>query len=316
MKKAISIGISACLLGEEVRHDGGHKRDVFITGTLAHYFEFVPVCPEMAIGLGVPREPIRLQGKPRNIRVVGVKNPQLDVTDKLRAYGTKQAEELERVSGYILKSKSPSCGMERVRLYPDAEGAPSAAGVGQYAAALMKARPLLPVEEEGRLHDPVLRENFIERVYTYHRWQCLIHDGLTAGRLVEFHTAHKFAILAHGPEIYRQLGRLVASAGQRALDDLAHEYIALLMQGLKKRASRRGHTNVLQHVQGYLKTKLDADDKAELGEVIDRYRRGQLPLVVPVTLLRHHFRKHPSAYIDKQIYLNPHPPELMLRNLI
>ncbi len=206
--------------------------------------------------------------------------------------------------------------MERVRLYPDAEGAPSAAGVGQYAAALMKARPLLPVEEEGRLHDPVLRENFIERVYTYHRWQRLIEDGLTAGRLVEFHTAHKFAILAHGPEIYRQLGRLVASAGQRPLDDLAHEYIALLMQGLKKRASRRGHANVLQHVQGYLKTKLDADDKAELGEVIDRYRRGQLPLVVPVTLLRHHFRKHPSPYIDKQIYLNPHPPELMLRNLI
>ncbi len=316
MKKAISIGISACLLGEEVRHDGGHKRDVFITGTLTHYFEFVPVCPEMAIGLGVPREPIRLQGKPRDIRVVGVKNPQLDVTDKLRAYGTKQAEELERVSGYILKSKSPSCGMERVRLYPEQGGAPNNEGVGQYAAALMRARPLMPVEEEGRLHDPVLRENFIERIYTYRRWQELVGRGVTTARLVDFHTRHKFAVLAHGPEIYRRLGRLVAAAGTQPIGEMAAQYIALLMQGLRKRASRRGHTNVLQHVQGYLKTRLDADDKAELVEIIDRYRRGQVPLIVPLTLLRHHFRRHPSPYIDTQTYMNPHPPELMLRNLI
>ncbi len=276
----------------------------------------MPVCPEIAIGLGVPREPIRLQGKPRSIRVVGVKNPQLDVTDKLRAYGTKQAEELERVSGYILKSKSPSCGMERVRLYPEQGGAPNNEGVGQYAAALMRARPLMPVEEEGRLHDPVLRENFIERIFTYRRWQDLARRGVTTARLVDFHTRHKFAVLAHGPEIYRRLGRLVAAAGTRPIGEVAAEYIALLMQGLRKRASRRGHTNVLQHVQGYLKTRLDADDKAELVEIIDRYRRGQLPLIVPLTLLRHHFRRHPSPYIDTQTYMNPHPPELMLRNLI
>ncbi len=313
----VMIGISSCLLGQHVRYDGGHKRDRFITGTLSQYFHYVPVCPEVAIGLDVPRDPIRLQRRGGTIRVVGVNDPEFDVTERLREFGNEMARSLTELSGYIFKSKSPSCGMERVKVYPEKPtGAPGTQGVGQYADAFMQSRPLLPVEEEGRLSDPVLRENFIERVFTYRRWQDLEREGLTAARLVEFHTRHKLAVLAHSRSVYDELGRLVANAGKMPIRQLADRYVTGLMKGLKKPATRRAHANVLQHIQGYLKKDLDADDKAELVEVIERYRRGQLPLVVPITLLRHHFRKCPDAYIAQQTYLNPHPPELMLRNLI
>lgn len=315
MSARVQLGISSCLLGNEVRYDGGHKRDRFIVGTLGDYFEFVPVCPELAIGLGVPRQPIRLRGQPGSIRVVGVDDDQLDVTDDLRDYGRRMAGELSDISGYILKSKSPSCGMERVKLYAD-KGAPSSLGVGQYAAAFMETYPELPLEEEGRLCDPVLRENFIERVFAFRRWQDMSHGGVTPKKLIDFHTRHKLAILAHSPHAYRELGRLVAAAGNADIHTLAADYLRLLMTTLKKRATRRQHTNVLQHIQGYLKRELDADDKVELVEVIERYRLGQLPLIVPITLLKHHFRKKPDAYIAGQVYMNPHPPELMLRNLI
>ncbi|MDH3691379.1 MAG: DUF523 and DUF1722 domain-containing protein, partial [Gammaproteobacteria bacterium] len=305
------------LLGQNVRYDGEHKRDSFITNALTHYFEFVPVCPEVSIGLGVPRPPIQLRGKLEAARVVSVKDPELDVTDKLREYGTQMAKELSDISGYIFKSKSPSCGMERVKLYPSTgNGAPNKKGVGQYADAFMKANPLLPAEEEGRLHDPVLRENFLERVFTYKRWQDLTKKGISAHRLVEFHTHHKYGILAHGNKYYTELGKLVAEAGKKPITQAAEEYIAKLMATLKRRATRKGHTNVLQHLQGYLKDRLDVQDKSELSEVIDSYRLGQVPLIVPITLLKHHFRKNPDPYISKQFYLNPHPPELMLRNLI
>ena len=271
----------------------------------------------MAIGLGVPREPIQLRGAPDDIRVVGTATPELDVTQKLRDYGAEMAGRLANISGYILKSKSPSCGMERVKLYPlSPRQMPSKDGVGQYAAALMQARPELPVEEEGRLCDPVLRENFVERVFTFQRWQGLLRAGLTPARLVEFHARHKLAILAHGQRHYQELGRMVAGAGCGDIQRTAERYASKLMSALKVRATRRKHTNVLQHLQGYLKKHLSREDKAELSELIDRYRLGQLPLIVPITLLNHHFRKHPDPYVEKQLYLKPHPPELMLRNLI
>jgi len=313
----IRIGISSCLLGQEVRYDGGHKHDRFVTGSLSRYFEFVPVCPEVAIGLGVPREPIQLVGKPGSIRVVGTSNRDLDVTQALRDYGELMAHKLKQISGYILKSRSPSCGMERVKLYPArGQGAPARTGVGQYAAAFMAARPLLPVEEEGRLGDPVLRENFIERIFAFRRWQDLVTQGVTPARLVAFHTRHKLALLAHDRRAYQELGRIVAGAGTGSLTGNATRYVTKLMTALKRPATRKNHTNVLQHIQGYLKSVLDRADKAELVEVIERYRLGQVPLVVPITLLNHHFRRHPDPYIAQQVYLNPHPPELMLRNLI
>ena len=310
--RPIRIGISSCLLGERVRFDGNHKQDSYILGTLSQVFEFVPICPEVAIGLGVPREPIRLEGEPEAPRALGVRTKTLDVTDALEGYGRRVAAELEDISGYILKSKSPSCGMERVKVYRG--DMPSRQGRGIFARVLLQARPLLPAEEEGRLGDPVLRENFIERVFAYRRWQALAAAGPTPSGLVRFHTIHKLALMAHSPEAYQRLGRLVAGVGRHPSEALAAQYIEDFMAALRQRATRQRHTNVLQHLMGYLKKTLSRADKAEMLDLIDAYRRGLVPLIVPVTLLKHHFRQHPDPYVDQQTYLNPHPRELMLRN--
>jgi len=311
----IPVGVSSCLLGEQVRYDGGHKHNGFLTETLARYFEFVPYCPELAIGLGVPRPPIRLVSTGEGIRARGTKDPALDVTDRLAAYGARVASRSRHLCGYILKKGSPSCGMERVKVYPE-KGGNTGKGRGLYAAALMERLPSLPVEEEGRLMDPVLRENFIERVFVLHRWNTAMRQGVTPRRLVEFHTGHKFALLAHDEPSYRRLGQLVARAGAAPVRELAAEYLADLMQALARPATRRRHANVLNHLAGFFKKKLDALDRAELKEVIDRYREGLVPLVVPVTLLKHHLRRHPDPYLAGQHYLDPHPAELMLRNAV
>jgi uncharacterized protein YbgA (DUF1722 family)/uncharacterized protein YbbK (DUF523 family) len=305
----IRIGVSSCLLGERVRFDGQHKRDPFVSEILAEYFELVPVCPEVAIGLGVPRPPIRLVGDPAQPRAVGVRDPGLDVTPALAAYGRQMAAELAGISGYVLKAKSPSCGMERVKVYPIAGGA-GRPGRGIYADALIRACPLLPVEEEGRLHDAALRENFIGRVHALHRWQQLLAQGVSAQRLVEFHTRHKLILMAHSKERLRELGRLIAAAGTVPAEQLAERYGAAFMQALRYRATRRRHTDVLFHVLGYLKRSLDAADKAELVASIESFRLGEVPLIVPVTLLRHHFRRHPHPYIDTQLYLSLPPRAL------
>lgn len=311
----IAIGISSCLLGAEVRFDGGHKRDSYINGTLSEYFEFVPVCPEVAIGLGTPREPIRLVRSANEIRVVGVKNPRMDVTDALRDYGASMAERLTNISGYIFKRASPSCGMERVKVYTE-KGMPATNSVGAYADEFMKRQPLLPCEEEGRLGDAVLRENFIERVFVYKRWQNLTRDGLSPRKLVDFHTEHKFLILAHNQAAYRRMGKLVAQAGTRSMDEVAGEYVTELMTALKRRATRKQHVNVMQHLFGYVSKFIDASDRAEMVDIIEQYRAGIVPLIVPITLLKHHIRRHPNAYVERQYYLTPHPRELMLRNLL
>lgn len=300
-------------MGQEVRYDGGHKRNGYLCESLARYFEFVPYCPEVAIGLGIPRPPIRLETRDGQVHAVGVRDPDLDVSDPLRQYGAAVAAASDDLSGYIFKKGSPSCGLERVKVYSE-QGMPTAQGRGLYAESLTRRLPLLPVEEEGRLMDPVLRENFIERVFVYHRWQALLAEGLTAAKLVDFHTRHKFSILSHDEQRYRELGRLVSQAGEQPLDELAATYAEHLMAALTRRATRRRHANVLMHVMGYLKRHLDAEDKAELLEVIDNYRIGQVPLIVPITLLRHHLRRHPDPYIQQQVYLSPHPEELMLRN--
>ncbi len=308
----IRLGVSSCLLGQKVRFDGNHKHDSFLTGTLGEFFEWVPVCPEVAIGLGVPRPPIRLVGSAASPRAVGVRDPERDVTGKLAAYGRRQARELDDISGYIFKSKSPSCGMERVKIYQRA-GVPAAAGRGIYAEAFLSAQPWLPAEEEGRLGNPRLRENFIERVFVYRRWQQLTDRGLTVSRLVEFHTRHKLALMAHDVESYRGLGRLVAQAGKRNLKEFGHDYIGRLMEALKRPATPARHANVLMHLMGYLKKKLDATDKAELLEMIHAYRRGQAPFAAPLTLLKHHFRRYPDPDVTQQSYLHPDPRELLLR---
>jgi len=314
-RSRIRIGISSCLLGQEVRFDGGHKHNGYITESLGQFFEFVPYCPEVAIGLGIPRPPIRLVKGAHGPRARGVRDAELDVTDKLVAYAEKVVPKLHGLSGYILKKGSPSCGMERVKVYGP-QGMSVATGPGLYARTLMAQLPELPFEEEGRLMDPVLRENFVERVFVYHRWQQLTAERLTAKGLVEFHTRHKFIVLAHDEKRYRELGRLVATAGRSGMAELGRSYIQLLMQALKKPATRTRHANVLQHLFGFFKQHLDAADKRELLAVIDNYRRGQVPLVVPITLIRHYLRRFPDAYVSEQYYLAPHPDELMLRNQV
>ncbi|MFZ5537976.1 MAG: YbgA family protein [Pseudomonadota bacterium] len=312
----IPVGISSCLLGEEVRFDGGHKRDNYIIRTLGQFFHFVPFCPEVAIGLGTPRQSLRLIKLDGVVRVRGNKDHALDVTDALRATGRVQAERHPELCGYILKSKSPSCGMERVTLYEGwtNDRPPEKKGVGQFAEVFMSARPELPCEEEGRLGDPVLRDNFITRVFTLHRWRRMMHEGLSAAALLDFHTRHKLLILAHHPQTYAALGRLLANLRQVDLELLAADYLLTLMRGLKHIASRGKNANVLQHLAGYLRDELDGGDREELARVIDDYREGRVPLIVPITLLRHHFRRHPHPYVAGQAYLEPHPPELMLRN--
>ena len=311
----IRLAVSSCLLGEKVRFDGGHKRNTYMTEALAAYFYWVPMCPEMAIGMGVPREPIRLIKTQQGLRALGTQHPERDVTDQLQRFGGAMAAKLGDIDGYILKKDSPSCGMERVRVHVTG-GAPSRTGVGIYARALMARRPWLPVEEEERLNDPALRENFFERVFLHYRWRQWCEEGMTPATFVEFHTRHKFAVMAHSQAAYRRLGRLVVRAGSEPIEALAAAYMAELTATLKRRATRPRHINVLMHLLGFLRAKLDREDRAELLETIESYRQGLVPLIVPITLFIHHFRRYPDPYISQQYYLNPHPPELMLRNLI
>ena len=311
----IKVGVSSCLLGEEVRYDGGHKHNRYLTKILARFFEFVPICPEVAIGLGTPRPSIRLVGDPLSPRAIIAKKNNLDVTGPLDEYAKSMVESCRPLSGYMFKRNSPSCGMERVRVFNES-GMPARAGTGIYAKRIMSELPLMPVEEEGRLTDAVLRENYITRVFVYRRWQELVAGGLTPAGLVNFHTRHKMLIRAHGENEYARLGRLVANAGSEDIESLSGEYVALLMQTLKRPATRKQHSNVLSHLAGYLKRDIDAGDKAELVRLIEEYRLGRVPLVVPITMLKHHFRRCPDPYVGHQVYLDPYPEELQLRNFI
>jgi uncharacterized protein YbgA (DUF1722 family)/uncharacterized protein YbbK (DUF523 family) len=312
--RPIRVGISSCLLGNEVRYDGGHKQDRYLTDTLGQFFEWVSVCPEMEMGLGTPRETLRLRGDASAPRLVFGKT-RGDQTDGMQRWAKGRLDQLARMDlcGYILKSDSPSCGMERVRAYGES-GIASKTGVGIFARALMNRFPLLPVEEEGRLHDLPLRENFVERVFCYRRWRDLAAGGLTRGRLVVFHTAHKLLLMAHSPKHYADLGRLVAGAKTLVPRELESRYGALFMAALKVKATTKKHVNVLQHILGYLKRDLGPADKAELLAVIADYHRGLVPLVVPLTLLKHHLARVGVPYVQEQVYLSPHPKELMLRN--
>ena len=310
----IRLGVSACLLGEPVRFDGGHKRDPFLVDTLGPFVEWVPVCPEVEIGLSTPRDTLRLVGAEDAPRLVVEKTGQ-DLTQQMRRYARDKVEQLATLNlhGYVLKRASPSCGLFRVRVYPES-GIPQTGGRGLFAAELAQRLPLLPVEEEGRLSDSRIRENFIERVFATARWQALRHAKPRPADLVAFHAAQKFAILAHSPHHYATLGRQVARAGRILTGAKLDSYGALLMEALAVPATRQRHTNVLQHLAGFFKKQLLGDEHAELMEVIDEYRRSLVPLVVPLTLVQHHVRRLNVTYLADQVYLRPHPKELMLRN--
>jgi uncharacterized protein YbgA (DUF1722 family)/uncharacterized protein YbbK (DUF523 family) len=311
----VRLGISRCLLGENVRYDGGHKLDRFLVNTLGRYVQWVPVCPEVECGLPTPRESMRLIGSSDKPRLVTSKSG-VDHTDRMLGWARERVEQLEGedLHGFVFKKDSPSSGRFRVKLYDD-NGVPSRTGVGLFAAALAARLPLLPTEEEGRLHDMHLRESFIDRVFAYYRWTDLMRKDPTPGGLVRFHTAYKLTLMAHSPNHYRTMGRLVAKAGVVPWEDLHSDYGALLMDGLQVVTSPGKHSNVLQHTMGFLRDALSSQDKAELLGLINDYRAGALPLIVPLTILRHHLSRHSvPQWLEYQVYLNPYPKELLLRN--
>jgi uncharacterized protein YbgA (DUF1722 family)/uncharacterized protein YbbK (DUF523 family) len=316
--ETLRIGASACLLGAEVRFDGQHKRSAFLTRELAPFVTWVSVCPELEVGMGVPREAVRLVGGQGGRTLMLGNSSGTDWTARMEALASRRVEDLasESLDGFVLKSKSPSCGMERVKVYEAAttRAAPRSDGVGLFARALMERLPNLPVEEEGRLEDARLRDNFVERVFAHARLRRLFSPRWTLGSLVAFHTVHKMQLLAHSTEGYRSLGRLVAGGRKLPRAELRTRYEAAFMATLAKLATPGRHANVLQHMLGQLSDRLDDGDRQELLAVVDDHRRGLVPLVVPVTLLRHHARRLAVESLLGQTYLEPHPKELMLRN--
>jgi len=310
----ISLGISTCLLGEKVRYDGGHALDGFLRDTLGAYVRYVPVCPEAECGFGIPREAMRLTGDPEHPRLI-TNRTGIDHTDRMAAWAGARVAKLENddLCGFIFKSNSPSSGMERVKVYDD-RGVPRKIGVGIFARIFMEHFPLLPVEEDGRLHDPTLRENFIDRIFTYKRYRESMDRTNRRGALVDFHTRHKLLLMAHSPKHLKQIGPLVAHAKELSTQELVGRYEQLLLEAMALKSSPAKHVNVLHHMLGYFRKNLSADEKRELVDLTDQYRRELIPLIVPVTLINHYVKKYDEPYLKKQVYLNPHPLELQLRN--
>jgi uncharacterized protein YbgA (DUF1722 family)/uncharacterized protein YbbK (DUF523 family) len=311
---AITLGISTCLLGERVRWDGGHKLERFLIDTLGQFVRYYPVCPETECGFGIPREPLRLVGDPHAPRLVTARTQQ-DCTERMLRWARRRVRELERedLSGFIVKGASPSCGMKGVRVY-DEQGVSAASGAGIFARFFEERFPLLPVEDAERLSDPSLRENFIERVFTLKRWRAFVGHKRSRSALVQFHTEHALSILSHSPRHYRRMGRLVAQGGAKPIAALHREYQQLLLEVLRLKATPAKHCTVLQHITGRLKRQLSRAERQELSEVINHYREGQVPLIVPMTLINHFARLTNEPYLQQQYYLHPHPLELRLRN--
>jgi uncharacterized protein YbgA (DUF1722 family)/uncharacterized protein YbbK (DUF523 family) len=314
MEERIRMGVSACLLGQPVRYDSGHKRDRYITDILGEYLEFVPVCPEVEAGFPIPRETFRLVGDPENPRLVTSRS-NVDHTERMLAWAEKRVAELEKehLCGFIFKSDSPNSGLSRVKVY-NAKGMADKKGVGLFARAFTQHFPLLPVEEEGRLNDAKLRETFIEQIFTLKRWRETMASSRSMKNLVEFHTRHKLLVLSHSPAHAKRMGKLVAEGKQMPIGEATTHYVGLLIAALRLKTTVKKNINVLEHILGYFKAQLSADEKQEVLEIFDRYRREFVPLIVPVTLLNHYVRKFDQPYLKQQVYLNPHPVALKLRN--
>ena len=314
MDQIIKIGVSSCLLGKEVRYNGGHSHDRYVTGALGQHFTFVDVCPEVEAGFGIPRETLRLVGDPDAPRLMTTKTKK-DFTDQMQDWAKRRVMELEKedLCGFIFKKGSPSSGMERVRVYSDS-GMPSNRGSGMFARAFMDHFSLIPTEEDGRLNDSTLRENFIERIFALRRWRLMAAERKSLGNIVAFHTAHKLQIMSHSVKHYREMGRLVAHGKELDIQSLYDQYEAFYMQALSMKATVKKNVNVLQHMAGYFKKQLSKDEKHELQDVIEQYHQSFTPLIVPVTLFNHYIRKYDQEYLKNQYYLNPHPIELKLRN--
>lgn len=310
----IKIGIASCLLGNEVRWNGGHKLDRFLRDELGRYVEWVPVCPEVECGMSTPRETVRLTGDPKAPRLVGTKSG-TEWTETMHDWGAKRLAQLESedLCGYVFKHGSPSSGMRSIKVWQD-NGQPLYNGTGIWARMVMDHFPALPFEDDGRLHDAGIRENFIIRVFTLQRWREMLAAGPTRGALVDFHTRHKLLIRIHNEQRYREMGKLVAHAADRELSEVLDDYLDLLNKAFTTRTTVKKNVNALTHCLGHFKKHLTHDEKQEMLEVIGHYHQGLTPLIVPITLLNHHVRKFNEPYLREQWYLNPHPMELKLRN--
>ena len=313
MKERVRLGISSCLLGNAVRWNAGHKMDRYLTRTLGQFVDYVSVCPEVEAGFGIPRESMRLVGDPDNPRLITFKT-KTDKTDQMLSWARKRVRELEKedLHGFIFKSDSPSSGMIRVKVYTE-KGMPVKKGVGMFAREFMAHFPLIPAEDDGRLHDAKIRENFVERIFSLRRWRETIANGKKMGNLVDFHTRNKLLILSHSPKHYSAMGKLVATGKQMPMNKLYTQYEATLIEALTLKTTAKKNLNVLQHLMGYFKKQLSKDEKQELLEVFDQYRHEYVPLIVPITLINHFVRKYDQQYLKMQTYLNPHPVELKLR---
>lgn len=310
----IKVGISSCLLGEKVRYDGGHKLDHYLKDTLGQFIEWIPVCPEVECGLGVPRESMRLVKVGDEVRLMTIKS-KIDHTERMEKWIKEKLKALENydLCGFVFKSRSPSSGLYSAKVY-DEKGNFIGKTAGFFAKAFSEHFKNIPVEEDGRLQNPAIRENFIERVFVYHRWLEIKKSGFTYKKLIDFHTNIKLTLLSHSPKHYRLLGKFVAEG--RKNKNIYEEYFSQLMEGLKLKATVSKNTNVLYHIVGYFKKHIDSDDKEELLEVIENYHKGLIPLIVPITLINHYVKKFNIEYLQNQFYLNPYPVELMLRNHI
>jgi len=307
----IKIGISACLTGQEVRFDRSHKRSNFCMDDLSKFVSFVPYCPEVAVGLPVPRPTIR-QVQADDVIKVCRPDGSMDVSDALKEYGEKIAQQADQLSGFVFCAKSPSCGMERVKVYSEEGNLLNNDGIGTFAREIMKHNPLLPCEENGRLNDVLIKENFVIRVLVYSEWKALLKSGVSKHKLFQFHAKHKYLLMAHNPVVYKELGRFLGQAEDSA-EDIAEQYITGLMTGLRKKATRKTHCNTMQHLLGYFKKELNKEQKQEMLDQIDGYREGLLPLMAPLTLFKHYLREFPKPYLQGQSYFDPYPAELRIR---
>ena len=303
MPARLRIGVSSCLLGHPVRYDGGHKRHRAITDTLARLFEIIAVCPEMEVGMGAPREPVDLVGDPRAPRMVG-QGSGTDWTEAMQRYGKRRAAEIEKleVSGFVLKKGSPSCGPDGVPVHPGS-GKTRGAGSGLFARALADVLPLLPVAAEDGLEDASLCENFVGRVHGYREWRDCASGRPSLPRLRDFHASHKLTLLAHGERHLRLLGRVLAEAGSGSLEAVTTRYGSAFMEALAQPATRKTVTNALQHLTGFLSSRLDREDRGRLAALVDDYRLGRVPLSAPLDAIRRHAADHRAGYVLRQSLL-------------
>ena len=309
----INVGVSACVVGDKVRYDGGHKKSGYVANYLGDVFKLKPVCPEVGMGMSVPRPPIRIVEHGESHVLVDAKDNTIDYTDTLNGFYTKQSSQFAELDGYIFCAKSPTCGVHRIKVYDDDGNLMHRKGVGLFAQSVMRDYPHLPVEEDGRLNDPGLRESFITKVYVHHRFRHEVLSQPSIAALVGFHSRHKFLVMAYSPKAYQSLGRLVAKTKETGLETSFDQYLSIIMSTLSKPTNRKKHTNVLMHLQGFFKKQLSSDDKQELCEQIDKYRLGYLPLMAPITLLQHYLKRYPNDYLQEQVYLAPYPEQLELR---